>query len=218
MKIMGKRQKPLFRPSLHRRVWVSIALFAFAAASLAFGAYNLFRPAWASRADIREYNTGVISYYMLPGAASQLEPQGSAVVHFAQARSMTADPTLQSLSAYNAGTILSNDVLQALVDDQSGQVDPGLQPSPGDRVVPRRPASPADQNAVSIASPIGLENMISQALASLTDAVRSDPSNEDAKYNLELLEKMLNSSGMSQEPGNGPGYNPGNQSGQSRGF
>jgi hypothetical protein len=46
------------------------------------------------------------------------------------------------------------------------------------------------------------------AISKLAEAVRNDPNNEDAKYNLELLEK-LQVAVQEEKAGPGPGYAPG---------
>ncbi len=46
------------------------------------------------------------------------------------------------------------------------------------------------------------------AVRDLAGAVRNDPHNEEAKFNLELLERMLGSE-VRKEAGPGPGYSPG---------
>jgi len=49
---------------------------------------------------------------------------------------------------------------------------------------------------------------VAEGISKLAEAVRADPTNEDAKYNLELLEKLQ--AGVAQEEaGPGPGYSPG---------
>ena len=49
---------------------------------------------------------------------------------------------------------------------------------------------------------------VAEGISKLAEAVRADPNNEDAKYNLELLEK-LQAAVAQEEAGPGPGYSPG---------
>ena len=54
----------------------------------------------------------------------------------------------------------------------------------------------------------GVRLGVAEGISKLAEAVRADPNNEDAKYNLELLEK-LQAAVAQEEAGPGPGYSPG---------
>jgi hypothetical protein len=178
--------------SLLRRGRLSLVLFFFAGASLALGAYYQSRPAWSDRPDISEYNAGVMSYYTLSEAV-QTQTTGNAQGHFAKARAVTIDKKLLSLSAYNLGTLLGMDATRALFQDAEPQ--PALKPI----------SSSLDANS----NPADAQAQLGQAVAQLADAVRNDPSNEDAKFNLELLQKLLPKTPTQSGNDSSHGYNPG---------
>ncbi len=179
--------------ALLRRAWLSLVLFIFAVASVAAGTYYSARPAWLDRADIRDYNAGVIGYYALATLADAPTTGDSPQAHFAAARAATQDQKLRSLAAYNLGTILGMDAARALLNAGNLKPTAGSMSAAGD----------------SGSNPDNAQAELGQAVAQLADAVRSDPTNEDAKFNLELLEKLLPGAPTQsgQDPGNG--YSPG---------
>ncbi len=176
--------------SLLHKGWLSLVLFIFAGASLALGAYYQSRPAWADRPDISEYNAGVAAYYMLP--ASQLDAAGTPQTHFARARAETSDRKLLSLSAYNLGTILGIDAAKTLFADTTQPL-----------------ADTSGMARVDNTGPADAQVKLGQAVAQLADAIRNDPSNEDAKFNLELLRKLLSNSSGQAGDSSSHGYSPG---------
>jgi hypothetical protein len=180
--------------ALLRKGWLSLVLFIFAGAGLGLGAYYQARPAWSDRLDISEYNAGVMSYYTL-STAVQTESTGMSQAHFSKARAVTTDKKLLSLSAYNLGTLMGMDAARILFQDAAPQPQPLLHPV----------SSQVDDSS----NPADTQAKIGQAIAQLTDAIRNDPGNEDAKFNLELLQKLLPKAPTQSGNQSSHGYNPG---------
>jgi hypothetical protein len=60
--------------------------------------------------------------------------------------------------------------------------------------------------ALRLAVPPRIE--MAEGIRKLGEALRADPNNEDAKFNLELMERVAEKQGA-QQGGPGPGYSPG---------
>jgi hypothetical protein len=188
--------------SLLRKGWLSLVLFIVAGASLALGAYYQSRPAWSDRPDISEYNAGVMSYYTL-STAVQTESTGTSQAHFAKARAAATDKKLLSLSAYNLGTLMGMDAARTLFQEAAPQP---MAPQP---MAPQPMLHAISSQVNDRSSPADAQAKLGQAIAQLTDAIRNDPSNEDAKFNLELLQKLLAKAPSQSGNDSSHGYNPG---------
>jgi hypothetical protein len=177
------------------KIWVSVLMIVLALASFALGAYYALRPAWYARPDIREYNMGVVSYYTLPSALTQQADGTTPETHFVNALSSTTDQKLSSLAAYNVGTILSIEIGRSLGFVQMVQATSDI----SGQMQADNTGNSSDEGKAKIG----------QALNQLAEAIRTDPDNEDAKYNLELLLRMLPKSQTPDGTGNGGGFSPG---------
>ena len=54
----------------------------------------------------------------------------------------------------------------------------------------------------------GAQSEVDAAISDFTDALRADPSNEDAAYDLELLLRRIGVRGSRNAPGQGSGFGP----------
>jgi len=155
--------------SLIRAAWVNLVVIVLAALCAGFGFYLRARPDWAKRADIREYNLGRSAYndVVLPRGANATE---KASAHFEKAILQTPDPKIKALALCNLGTMngkLAFDAVRSIKQTYAVRRLKGVE---------------SDENLLMA------RQEIKKALRNLAEAVRIDPSLEDAKFNLELLE------------------------------
>jgi hypothetical protein len=179
-KTVKEVRKTVSRPtSLARTAWVSLLLFVLAGLMIAAGVYLKSRPEWTLRTDIREYNRGVTTCQeMLWGPLVSSEESLLSVYPHVIEK---AGGRFAKAGAESTDKKLRSLALYNL-GTLTGRAAFFQQPLPG----------------------IDLGD----AIAKLTDAIRNDPDNEDAKFNKELLEKVLTRKGI-PKAGPGPGYSPG---------
>jgi hypothetical protein len=133
---------------------------------------------WANRADIKAYNEAVRNYNAPPGLRPATEERP------------TEFPIERATAYFQKAVTISKDTrikslalynLGTLIGREGYAVSELAEPPP-----------------------ISLQ----QGITMLAEAVRIDPYNEDAKYNLELLEKVITKEGQEQGAP-GAGYSPG---------
>lgn len=184
-------KKPLaLGASLVRKAWVDIALFLLAGVIIGSGVYvrdiignkgSRSQPEWTPRTDIREYNLGVFYY----------------------------QEKLWAPLVSSEEMLLS--VYPHVIEYSGGRFEKA-----GLESTDKKLKSLASYNLGTLLGRVaffsqrlpGIEYNMVGAITNLRQAIRNDPNNEDAKFNLELLERVLGE----KEEGSaapGPGYSPG---------
>jgi hypothetical protein len=164
------RNIPARQASLIRSAWLNIVLLILAALSIGSGIYLKAQPEWMKRPDIVEYNLGVSTYNELPTTPG-VRTTEKAAAHFEKALVQTADQKVRALSLCNIGTIngkLAADAIRRIREMFAVRRAKGVE---------------SDENLL-----IARQELI-KAIQKLAEAVRIDPTLEDAKFNLELLER-----------------------------
>ncbi len=164
--------------SVVRQAWIDIALLLLAGVLIGSGVYLGSGPEWTVRAAIQAYNRGVSAYLAPPGLLPSSEDR-------------PAEYPIERAAAYfkKAGSESTDERLKSLAFYNLGTL------------IGR------EAYAFSIVStPPRVE--MAEAILWLKQGVRNDPDNEDAKFNLELLERVQVKEGE-KEGGPGPGYSPG---------
>lgn len=146
--------------ALVKQSWVNIVLIILAIVVICLGAYFYTHPQLGQRADIKLYNQGVLSYLDAP--SNVLPATAERPEEFYTVRA--AFYFQQAVTASKDNRIIS------LALYNSGTLM-GI-----DYLTSKSSLTPA----------FGIVDAIDK----LAEAVRTDPNNEDAKYNLELLEKV----------------------------
>lgn len=167
--------------SLVRKVWMNTVLLLLAGVIIGSGVYVRSQPERTTRADIRAYNQGVSAYHLPPGLLPSSEERPS-------------EYPIERAAAYfeKAASESRDNKLKSLALYNWGTLS-------------AREAY-ASSLAFSLAGTPRVE--MTQAIVWLREAIRYDPNNEDAKFNLELLERVLAIEGE-KEGAPGPGYSPG---------
>jgi hypothetical protein len=173
-------RKTADRPaSLLRTARVSIILMVLAGSMIAAGVYLRTRPEWTLRGDIRDYNRGVLTcQQMLWGPL------------------VSSEESLISVYPHvieNAGARFTKVAEESKDKKLRSLALYNLGTLTGRAAFFRQQLAGID---------------LGDAIAKLTDAIRNDPDNEDAKYNKELLERVLTRKG-NPKAGPGAGYSPG---------
>jgi hypothetical protein len=157
--------------------WIDLTFVVLGVLGIGGGFYLWAHPELAVRADIQQLNQGVQAFNAPPGLLPAGDgrpaeyPIERAAWHWGQASALSTDKRIQSLAAYNQGTLVGREAwAQALSNSGRVNMAPGIQ--------------------------------------KLGEALRADPSNADAKFNLELMEKAAQQQGT-KEGAPGPGYSPG---------
>jgi hypothetical protein len=159
----GVKRILVMRASLARKAWVNIILFLLAGVMIGFGVYLSSQPEGTKRADIRWYNQGVSVYNeAILIPATEESPAEFPIENIRKAAAYFQQ--VASESTDNGLKTLALYNLGTLIGR--------------DYLVFMEERTPG----------LGVVEGISK----LAEAVRIDPNNEDAKYNLELLEKMRN--------------------------
>ena len=173
-------RKTADRPaSLLGTAWISVLLLVLAGSMIAAGVYLKIRPEWTLRGDIREYNRGVLA-----------------------CQQMLWGPLVSSEES-----LLS--VYPHVIENAGGRFAKAAEESKDKKL-----RSLALYNLGSLTGRAAFFRQqlpgidLGDAIAKLTDAIRYDPDNEDAKYNKELLERLLTRKG-NPKAGPGAGYSPG---------
>lgn len=172
------RKKPIFRIPWLKEVWANVILLLAALALIGVAVASSINPDLMTRDDIELYNKGVIA---------NNAPRG----RLPAADGRPAEYPIERANAYylQAASTTKDDKLKSIAlynrGTQIGRDAYGL-------------------SIMGYPPPIELAH----AITSLGEAVRSDPDNEDAKYNLELFEKAARIQG-DQEGAPEEGYSPG---------
>ena len=173
------RTKRSLLASLLKAAWVNIVLLVLAGLLVGSGTYLKDWTEWTLRTDVREYNKGVeICQQLLWGPLVSTE-----------AELLSVYPHVIEKAGGNfakVGAESSDKKLRSLAFYNLGTLT-------GRAAFFRQQLPNID---------------FGDAIAKLTDAIRDDPNNEDAKFNKELLEKVLVRKG-STKAGPGLGYSPG---------
>lgn len=167
--------------SFLRKFWIDIVMFLVAGVLIGSGIYARLQDEWTLRPDIKEYNQGVLSYEELLWAplVSSEESLLSVYPHAIERAGGSFD---------KASSESKDRELVSLASYNSGTLL---------------------GRTAFLSQPLPNTNSyVVMALTKLGDAVRNDPHNEDAKFNLELLEKVLETNEV-EGAGAGPGYSPG---------
>lgn len=161
-----------------KQAWGNIILLLLALASIGAAVVLGARPEWATRADIALYNKGVVANNAPPGRLPAVDGRPE-------------EYPIERADAYylQAASKARDDRLKSIAlynrGTQIGRDAYGL-------------------SIMGYPPPVELAH----ALTSLGEAVRSDPHNEDAKYNLELMEKAAQVQ-SDREGAPEEGYSPG---------
>jgi tetratricopeptide (TPR) repeat protein len=169
-----------------RRAWLNIVLLILAALSIAAGAYLGARPDWAKRSDIQEYNLGISTYNEIPTRRGAGVTE-KAAAHFEKSLVQSNDQKVKALALCNIGTVngkLAFDAIRNIQEAYAVRRIKGVE-NDGNLLIARQE--------------------VRKAIQKLAEAVRIDPTLEDAKFNLELLE---------QQRGGGEAIGPRYSSGQ----
>ena len=164
-----------------RKGWLSGLLIVLGALLVAAGFYARSQPRWMIESTLRAYNQGVDAYHLPPGLlpASDERPSEWPIERArAHWEQAAAEETDQGLRALALYNLGTFLAREAYASSLAF----GLLDSP--RVD------------------------MTEAILRLAEAIRLDPDNEDAKYNMEVLDKVANVEGQ-KEGGPGPGYSPG---------
>jgi hypothetical protein len=168
--------------SILSKAWMDGVLLVLGLAIIAVGFDLHFQPDWVLRDDIQTFNLGVTDYHTPPG-------QGTPQPLF----STEGLPSVYGIERTGADFEKAAAV----------STDPKLK-------------SLAYYNFGTL---IGLETYrlkdagspqydMAEGIRKLGEALRADPTNEDAKFNLELMERVAQQQGQ-KEGGPGEGYSPG---------
>jgi len=182
--------------SLVGKVWIDLVLLLLAGVTFGFGVYVSSRPEWTLRADITAYNQGVSTYQSL-----LWRPLFSEAL---PAPRLFPSETAPSPSLSPEEMILS--VYPHVVEKAGVQFEKAG--SSGDKELKSLAFYNLGTMFGRLALGEGRLNDMAEAITKLRQAIRDDPDNEDAKFNLELLERAV---GVEPEERAGPGggYAPG---------
>jgi hypothetical protein len=167
-----KREPQKIRPKqtpLIKNAWLNLVLVVLAAVSIGSGLYLRARPDWARRADIGEYNLGVSTYNEMPTLRGT-DTTEKASAHFEKAVVQTSDQKVRALALCNLGTMsgkLARDSIRRIQEAYAAKRAKGVE---------------QDENLLMA------RQEIRKSIQKLAEAVRVDPTLDDAKFNLELLE------------------------------
>ncbi len=177
----GNKTSPTPTGWLFRTAWPDIVAFVLGAAMVGAGIYLASGTEWTKRSDIIAYNKGVDYYVSTPPGmlpASDERP---------------AEWPIERATAYfEQAASITNDIhlksialynLGTLMGRESYAVSP-------------------------VAQRLEMEAALPAAVMRLAEAVRLDPENEDAKHNLEILEKTSGDAERARAA-SGEGYAPG---------
>lgn len=162
-----------------RRAWVSLIILLVAAGIIGTGVYLRFQPDWTLRDDIRQYNRAVATYQELLWAPLVASEQSLLTVY---------PHVVENAGGRfeRAGSASTDSKLKSLATYNLGTMI---------------------GRAAFFSQPLpGVE--VPEALTKLSEAIRYDPDNEDAKFNLELMERMMERK-EEEAAGPGEGYSPG---------
>ncbi len=173
--------KKVWESSIVRKVQLSWVLFVLAGLMIALGIYVNSRPDWMVKPTIRSYNQGVTAYHLPPGLLPASDERPS-------------EWGIERARAYFeiAASEKTNTKLRAVTLYNLGTLI-------------AREAYASNLGHSLLDSP---RVDMTEAVLMLQESVRLDPDNENAKYNLEVLEQVLSIEGE-KEGAAGPGYSKG---------
>jgi hypothetical protein len=158
----GGRQTLAMVASVSRSAWLHIVLLLLVVAMIAFGIYLNSQPGWLSGKGAKLYNKGVTT---LQQPATELLP--------ADGDRPEEYPIVRAVAYFKqAAEDSSSDSMESLALYNLGTVMGG--------------------NALSVVSGNTPRFSLDEAISRLVESVRLDPDNENAKYNLELLQEVQN--------------------------
>ncbi|HEX9077239.1 MAG TPA: hypothetical protein VF932_15740 [Anaerolineae bacterium] len=159
--------------------WMDIALLVLAAAFICLGYYLRTGTDWTPREDIRNLNKGVTAFNEPPGALPAAD--GRPIEY----------PIQRAAWYWGQAAANSTDIkIQSLAYYNLGTL------------------SGRESWAQALPGEGHARTDMAEGIKQLGHALRIDPSNEDAKFNLELMEKAAQVEGQKQGAP-GPGYSPG---------
>lgn len=164
------------------KAWIDCVLLTLGLAIIAVGFYLHYRGDWELRSDIQMFNLGVADYHTPPGLGT---PQP---LFSTENLPSVYGVERTGVDFQNAAAISTDSKLKSLAYYNYGTLI-GLETY---RL--REMASP----------PYDLV----EGIQKVGEALRADPNNEDAKFNLELMESVAQMQGQ-KEGGPGGGYSPG---------
>lgn len=194
--------------SLVRKVWVNTVLLLVAGIMIGSGVYVRSRPEWTLRADIRAYNQGVSTYQLLLWEALFSETLPAPRLFPSEtppSPSLSSEETLPSPSLSSEEMVLS---VYPLVVEKAGVHFEKAGLKSRDKKLKSLALYNLGTMFGRLALGEGRLNDMAGAITKLRQAIRDDPNNEDAKFNLELLERALGVEAK-ERGGPGGGYAPG---------
>jgi tetratricopeptide (TPR) repeat protein len=161
-----------FGKTFFRQAWLNIVLILLGISAVGAGVYLKTKPELTSRSDIEEYNLGVSAYE--DQASSQLGKSiDEAKAQFEKALVASSDDGLRALALYNIGTVRGIRAWESIERIRQSYGPGGI------------PESGEDEALMLV------RMEIREAVKVLAEAIRIDPNDEAAKFNLELLESQL---------------------------
>jgi hypothetical protein len=158
----GGRQTIANVASVSRKAWLNILLILVALVLIALGIYMNSQPSWLSGGDVKIYNQGVDA---IQQPANELLP--------AEGDRPEEYPIVRAVAYFQqASEKAGSDAVESLALYNLGTTMGG--------------------NALAVVSGNTPRFSLEEAVMNLIEAVRLDPSDEDAKYNLELLQEVQN--------------------------
>jgi hypothetical protein len=175
----GPESRTTDSQSFLRKTWIDLVILVLGV--LAIGAaFSLYsRPDWTPRQDVQHLNQGVVAFNAPPGILPAGEGRPSEY------------PIERAAWHWEQAAALSKDLhLKSLAYYNAGTL------------VGR------EAFAQSLSGPGNARVDMTEGIRKLGAALRADPTNADAKFNLELMEKAAHQTGV-PEGAPGPGYSPG---------
>ncbi len=167
--------------SFVRQAWLSTLLIVLAVLMIALGFVAKSQPKWMVKATLRAYNQGVEAYGLPPGVLP------------ASAERPSEYPIERATAYFEQATAEEKNIkLRSLAFYDLGTLI----------------AREAYASSLAFGLVAAPRVDMSEAIIRLEETIRLDPNNEDAKYNLEVLDRVQTTQGQ-QEGAPGPGYSPG---------
>jgi hypothetical protein len=177
----GARRILVQAASFTRKAWLGTLLIVLAGLMIALGFVAESEPKWMIKSTLRAYNQGVDAYHLPPGLLPASDERPSEW------------PIERATAYWEQASAEEKDVrLRSLAFYNLG-------------TLMAREAYASSLGFALIGSP---RVDMTQAILKLSETIRLDPDNEDAKYNLEVLDRVQKTEGE-KEGAPGPGYSPG---------
>ncbi len=161
------------------KTWFDLALVVGGVVVIGIGLYLRTQSNWSLRADIRTLNQGVAAFHAPPGVMLPAEDR-------------PAEYPIERAGAYweKAAALSSDPEIKSLAYYDLGTL------------IGR------EANAMSLGGTGQPRTDMAEGIRALGEALRANPSNEDAKFNLELMERKGQTQ-TEKQGGPGEGYSPG---------